>query len=151
MKRNRVYTNYNDMALNGAGSSAVLQFEINNNNRESLLKSIFFDIQIRDPLAGTMLPLEQNTTQYFQLAVSALPGSTPFSQAFELIAPVPGSNVTGSQINFFRPTMLKVESFYIANVLRFQLAITNNDPLISYRYSSTIIVEIEDFPLRYAL
>lgn len=143
MKKNRVYTLVlQQTVLPGAlGGTA---FQINNENRTALLKSIALDINIREFGAPfRIMPLEQNVNQEFLLEIQALPVGSLFAQIFQdIVNPIVIAN--GDFIQIYKPQQLKFESFFIRNNLLFNFTYTNRDVLVSWMYSASIIVELED-------
>jgi hypothetical protein len=124
-------------------------FYIDNYNRSFKLKSISFDLSIINNANNFLLPLEQNTTQAFSLGIFALPVPTQFAQIFEDIVETIAGSVAynGSNFKIYRPGQRIFNSFFINQRLNFIFAYANLDPLLTYLYNATIIVETEDIGL----
>jgi hypothetical protein len=153
MKKNRVYT-LTLLQTAPAASDADVQWFIENPNREALLKSISFDIQIRYPGVAitNVLPLEQNTTQSFRLLIFSIPVGNLFAQALGTITEdIAGSvNANGNAIHIFKPGQLNFNSFYINNGLIVHFQYHNYDAAVAHTYQAQFNFEIEDIPLRLA-
>lgn len=124
-----------------AGISSVNTFTLSNPNRKFKLKTINFDVKIRD-IAGDYIPLEINTKVDFYLEVT--PTNTPFARQFE--KPTVPANVAsnGAKITLYRPQQLKIDSGFISDNLLFMFKAGNLDGAKAFRVFCSIIVEIED-------
>lgn len=147
---NRVYTAefFNQCA---PAANADTRFKINNSNRECYLKSIYFDIAIAKTAAPfTPLPLEQNNTQIFRLVISAFPALSLFASTVSDIIPLVNVVRNGTEIVLYRPGQYLWNSFYIKDILQFNFQFYNGDAAITYEYSASLVVEIEDKLLKFA-
>jgi hypothetical protein len=138
--KNRVYTAaFQNLVLPGAAMNVT--FQINNFNRTAKLKSLFFDLRIRENVTNLPLQLENNNTQLFQLVINAF--ASPFAQIFEAVA---GAVIFANGVQFImrRPNQLKFDSFYIPDTLGFAFNYQNFDLLLSFVYEVTVVCEIED-------
>lgn len=147
MQKNRVYTSNIIQVVPAGGFGNDVNFNINHFNREFKLKSIFFDIHLRYPNIGiqTLIPLEQNTTQYFCLTIRANIVGARFANNFEdLVETIPNSvQNNGTAIQLYKPGQVLFDSFFVANQLNVLLAYTNNDVLNDILYCANITIEIE--------
>jgi len=139
--KNRVYTAaFQNIVLPGAAANVT--FQINNFNRLSKLKSIFFDIRIRDNASNLPLQLENNNTQLYQLVVNSFPAS-PFAQIYEAVV---GAVIFANGVQFImrRPGQLIFDSFHIPDTMGLAFNYTNYDLIQTYVYEVTVVTEIED-------
>ena len=144
---NRVYTQVLQSVVLAAGGLGDTTWQIPFSGRESKLRSLAFDIQIQEVVSGSLLPLENNTTQFFALGVIQFPLGATFGDIVNNVS-IPANLLhNATEINLYRPQQLQLNSFNIRNSLFFILAYTNNDALINYRYTASIICEIEDIPV----
>jgi hypothetical protein len=128
-----------------AGVSGSVQFDIGNRLRAFKLKSILWELRIRETVSRMVLPYNQNITQELQLGFAALPFGVTFCQFAG--APTPAGTMpnNGNAIVLFEPGQKFFNSFVINEGLHVNFAYANNDLLLSYHYLSCIIIEIEDF------
>lgn len=150
MSRNRVYTGLFSRSCAPA-NNADINFRINNSNRASLLRSITMDmIIIEMPGVASVLNLNTQTTQYFTLAVIGSLSGGLIGQTFIDIAPAAAIVANGTQIELYKPQKIDFNSFHIVNELTFFWTYHNSDALLSYLYYLSVVVEIEDIPIKYA-
>ena len=145
MAKNRVFTAYFYTEPAAAGGTGNIQWDINNYNKNSLLKSIAWDLYIRQLNAPfNNLPLDQNFTQNFHFTCNPVTTNILFSQTVENVVPPTAINNNGNLLMWRIPGQFKFDSFFIQNTLRFSYSGTNQDPLIAYRHYLNFICEIQD-------
>jgi hypothetical protein len=128
-----------------AGATITCQGQIENVNREFLIKSICWDWRCRLE-AGSManIPIEQNTTQELELGLITIPVNTMI--ASPVINPTPLVNVglNGTGVTFYRPGKRNFDYWFVVSQLNISFTEINRDVLNVIRFYSSIIIEIEE-------
>ena len=143
-KHNRVYTLILETVVLPAAVGQTT-FQINNENRTCLLKSVTWSLLLVNNAAPFQrIPPEINTTQIYSFALITPVVGIPFAQIFETFAGPGVIMANGDQINFWTPGQVIFDSFYIRNNLNFIWTHENRELLITTISEITVIVEIED-------
>jgi len=129
-----------------AGANLALTWNLNNQNRNMLVKSLAWDLKICRTVTFEPIPLEQNT---FLLAVMGTQAGVPnmVSNIFQDIVGT-AAFVTGQNLWFTTPGQYQFNSFFISNVLGFFMNLTNTDMANAYQIYSQVIVETEDTDIK---
>jgi hypothetical protein len=140
MKQNKIYTLRMGGTPVAPGATQNTSFQVNNQNRVSKIKSLWWDIEIYNNLS-IPLPLAIQTTQRYRLSIASVTG-VKFAQIFENIS---GNLLsTGDVMFLFKPGQITFDSFYINTTLIFALWYDNYDVAVSYTYDCSVALEIED-------
>jgi len=124
------------------GTAYTLNWNLNNPNRRSLIKSIFYDLYVFDIVTFQKIPWETATTMFPILTIGAS-SNIKIAQAFSDIT-AGFLAVNGNGITFLKPMQLLFDSFYIANVLPCRFVLTNNDAAINVAFTISVVIEIKD-------
>lgn len=144
MSKNRVYSILFTSTLL-AGAAGGCGFRINNFNRTSKLKSVYFDMRVENVTTAQQIPESMNEVVRYRLDVVTNPATGVFTQVFENYFEVNAHTIgNGDAITMTRPKDLRLDSFYVRNELRFSLVISNQDLINKIAYLGTIVVELED-------
>jgi hypothetical protein len=130
-----------------ANQPQASNFRINNYNRDFILKSICYNIYIRETVTHEILPEAINTTQDHSIYMNAFPVASGFliGNPFADLALFAGTTFNNAtQIFLNKPGQINFESFYIVNSLIFYFFYINRDLLLSYDYIMQLIVETSE-------
>jgi hypothetical protein len=140
MAENKVYCTYLQRVMAPA-SLTVKNFSISNPGRKLKLKSVLLDWRCENVTTNQIIPFEQNTTNYVQLAIGV--AGTKIASTFTDIG-VPAWTSNGGQFIITRPEQYAFNSFYAANSIDFVLLMENRDAINQSQNYISIIVEIEE-------
>jgi len=142
---NRVFSIVLEGAAAAAGGLANTTFQLLNYHQDFILKSIYWNLRIRRPLAagGEILPLVQNTTQSYQLVMTGFPVNAIIAEPFMNVAGVLVPVAAGYQFVSFKPGQYVFNSWNVREILNFSFDYQNNDLLINYEVKLAVTVEIE--------
>jgi hypothetical protein len=126
-----------------SGNNVTRDFLIRANNRELKIKSILWDISIRDDSTGQIIPFGNCTRSRALLRIGDT--DTKLCQAFEPVG-LWSPYYNGLAFDILTPQQLFFDSFFITNDLPIEIFIDNNliagAPQVTYYY--TLVIETEE-------
>jgi hypothetical protein len=129
-----------------AGAAGAATWDLNNVNRNMMLKSIAWDYQIVRAVTFEPIPLTDNDFMLVHFGTQAgIPNH--FSHVFENIAGT-AAFITGENVWFFEPKQYLFNGFYLSNVLGFFLTWNNLDLANAYVLYCTVLIETEDTDIK---
>lgn len=121
--------------------TAVHTFYLNNSNRSMAIRSISLDYVFSNANSYAVCPIENQTTQVINLQVGDTIAPQMISKAFENFSVAPIGN--GTHFRMWKRGQLLFNSWFIRNQLRFNLTMTNLDPIEPMVHEACIIIETE--------
>jgi hypothetical protein len=144
--RFRTYTNILQTGvIAAAGGNGSSYFDIMNPNKRMKLRSFLWTLNIRNPGAPiTVISNYNRSTVEVQTSISSTPSQSTFSYLTSDTTPPGMLYANGNNITLYDPGQFIFNSLDFQSTVRVNFSYENNDPLLTYRFISCYVIEVEE-------